>query len=145
MYWPKVSVKKQHELEQAKLAVRHQLRKSSNDANNDSIEVDDNGQIRRKKAGEYARPWRDAMQHHSAVRAKGNGQFESLTDVGTQRKARNNRNSSLTTSQNELRSPQRNGRKGSGMRKFTSEGSLPPGSGRGKPQLDYLAEMRIKR
>ena len=43
MYWPKVSVKKQHELEQAKLAVRHQLRKSSNDANNDSIEVDDNG------------------------------------------------------------------------------------------------------
>lgn len=109
------------------MSLARNLRKSAHE--NTSIEVDSQGNIRRKKAGEYARPWRDAMRSPD-------GQFDSMTDVG-QRKPRN---SSLTSSH--AKSPKR---ERSGMRKFTSEGSLPPATTRAKHQVDYLAEMRLKR
>ena len=61
IFWPKVSVKKQLELEHIKSNLKNQnIRRSAQDLQN----LDENGNIQnspKKRVGGYERPWRKAM------------------------------------------------------------------------------------
>jgi len=79
MYWPKVSVKKQLELEHIKTTLRNtSIRKSAKDLEDVDEEEDPKGTPGGKKMNGYEKPWRDAMSknpHRGSESVKGSPSY----------------------------------------------------------------------
>jgi hypothetical protein len=166
-YWPKVSVKKQLELEALKEKAKGNVRRSV-----DRASVDSSGVQKKNKVGQYERPWRGAISDRQVTETQSNGKpidIKSPSSVKEKAKPRRQRQSSLTTSKNGpiprddssqglLSKPTRHRAADTGLAshqvvRSMGGDSLPP---RSMPSLarkgttldvksDYLAEMRQKR
>ena len=156
MYWPKVSVKKQLELEHVKNSLKVQpIRKSQESLHEDPV-LDENGNeivlANPKKHLNYERPWRDAM---SKKPNKGsmdrNNSYASLQPKGLPRSPMpdgvySNRSIQYDGPNTDVRGSNRlkSNRHGSVIDHVSSEmGSID----NRKPRYanDYLSQMRMKR